>query len=129
MDHLKAFFQEEKKTDKKNENLVSQDYLSFLTEMLTKDGDSLDFEELKRTCKRVKLTPPKKLPTLVTAQQTKNFIYKLAVTIKKQKNDSKRYLYTPTFSYKSELVATSMFQSELLTNNYPKNTTPSFDIS
>ena len=119
MDHLKAFFQEEKKTDKKNENLVSQDYLSFLTEMLTKDGDSLDFEELKRTCKRVKLTPPKKLPTLVTAQQTKNFIYKLAVTIKKQKNDSKRYLYTPTFSYKSELVATSMFQSESLTNKYP----------
>ena len=36
------------------------------------------------------------------------------------KKKEKRYIYSPIFSYKSENIVTSMFQSSTLTNKYPK---------
>ena len=112
-DYLKKFFPEKNKKD----TLIPQPHIDFLTEQLTKEEDLLDIDALKEACKKAEIPYPKKLGKQISNPQVKSFIYELAVAFKKKE---KRYIYSPIFSYKSENIVTSMFQSSTLTNKYPK---------
>ena len=93
--------------------------ISYLTKKFTKGNDNFKQDEYRKRCHQAEFPYPKSLPKKVTAQQAKDLSYNLAVKLEEVKNLTKRYLYAPIFSYKSENIITSLFHSKSLVNKHP----------
>ena len=117
IEHLISFFDEQ--PEDVTPKPVSSDVISYLTKKFTKENDNFNQDEYRKRCRQAEFPYPKSLPKKVTAQQAKNLIYNLAVKLEEVKNLTKRYLYAPIFSYKSENIITSLFHSKSLVNKHP----------
>ena len=114
--YLKDFFLDKKPS---TNSPVSQFEIDFLTTHFQKENDDVDIDGLQKACAKVHLSIPKSLSKKMSSPQTKNIIYKLAMAICTKSNESKRYLYCPVFSYKSENIVTAFVDSKTLVNKCP----------
>ena len=111
-----GFFQDKKPL---TNSPVSQFNIDFLMTHFRKENDTVDIDGLRKACAKVHLSIPKSLSKKMSSPQTKNIIYKLAMAIHTKSNESKRYLYHPVFSYKSENIVTAFVDSKTLVNKCP----------
>ena len=107
--YLKDFFQDKKPL---TNFPVSQFEIDFLMTHFPKENDAVVINGLWKACAKVHLSIPKSLSKKMSSPQTKSFIYKLAMAIHTKSNESKRYLYRPVFSYKSENIVTAFVDSK-----------------